>query len=118
LESVFLMLAFLALARLPSLEQLRYGAPGEWGKRLGLDRIPAVRTLRNKIALLSDQRQANAWSAALCAHWMGADPDQAAVWYPGGGVVRRWPRAGVPRPSNGAAASLCRMAEAVLARHR
>ena len=32
LESLFLALAFLALARLPSLEQLRYCAPGEWGK--------------------------------------------------------------------------------------
>ena len=86
LESLFLALAFLALARLPSLEQLRYCAPGEWGKRLELDRIPEVRTLRNKIALLSDQRQANAWSAELCAQWMGADPDQAAVLYVDGHV--------------------------------
>ena len=37
LESLFLMLGFLALARLPSLEQLRYCAPGEWGKLLGLE---------------------------------------------------------------------------------
>jgi prepilin-type processing-associated H-X9-DG protein len=86
LESLFLMLALLALARLPSLEQLRYRAPGEWGKLLGLDRIPEVRTLRNKIALLSDQQQANAWSAELCTQWMGADPDQAAVLYVDGHV--------------------------------
>ena len=85
LESLFLMLAFLALARLPSLEQLRYCAPGEWGKLLGLDRIPEVRTLRNKIALLSEQ-QAQAWSAELCAHWMGEDPEQAAVLYVDGHV--------------------------------
>lgn len=86
LESLFLMLAFLALARLPSLEQLRYCAPGEWGKVLGLDRIPEVRTLRNKIALLGDQQQAQAWSAELCAHWMGEDPEQAAVLYVDGHV--------------------------------
>ena len=86
LESIFLMLAFLALARLPSLEQLRYCAPGEWGKLLGLDRIPEVRTLRKKLALLSDQQQANAWSAELCAQWMGEDPDQAAVLYVDGHV--------------------------------
>ena len=35
----------MALARIRSLEQLRYQAPGEWGKLLGLDRIPEVRTL-------------------------------------------------------------------------
>ena len=86
LESLFLMLAFLALARLPSLERLRYWAPGEWGKLLGLDRIPEVRTLRNKLALLSTQQQANAWSAELCAHWMGEDPDKAAVLYVDGHV--------------------------------
>jgi predicted nucleic acid-binding Zn-ribbon protein len=86
LESLFLMLAFLALARLPSLERLRYCAPGEWGKLLGLDRIPEVRTVRKKLALLSDQQQPSAWSAELCAQWMGADPEQAAVLYVDGHV--------------------------------
>jgi len=86
LESLFLILAFLALARLPSLEQLRYCAPGEWGKLLGLDRIPEVRTLRKKLALLSEQEQASCWSAELCAQWMGEDPDKAAVLYVDGHV--------------------------------
>lgn len=36
MESIFLLLAYLALGRVPSLEQLRYQAPGEWGKLLGL----------------------------------------------------------------------------------
>lgn len=86
LESLFLILAFLALTRLPSLEQLRYCAPGEWGKLLGLDRIPEVRTVRGKLALLSDQEQINAWSAELCAHWMGESPEQASVLYVDGHV--------------------------------
>jgi len=86
LESLFLILAFLALGRLPSLEHLRYRAPGEWGKLVGLDRIPEVRTLRQKLALLADQQQASAWSAELCAHWMGEDPEQAAVLYVDGHV--------------------------------
>ena len=37
LDSLFLLLAFMALARLKSIESLRYCAPGEWGKLLGLD---------------------------------------------------------------------------------
>jgi len=86
LESLFLMLAFLALARLPSLERLRYYAPGEWGKLLGLDRIPEVRTVRKKLALLAGQEQAQAWSAELCAQWMGEDPEKAAVLYVDGHV--------------------------------
>ena len=86
LESLFLMVAFLALARLPSLEQLRYCAPGEWGKLLGLDRIPEVRTVRKKLALLSAQEQVGAWSAELCAQWMGEDPEKASVLYVDGHV--------------------------------
>jgi hypothetical protein len=49
LEGIFLLLAFMALSRIKTIESLRYCAPGEWGKLLGLDRIPEVRTLRGKI---------------------------------------------------------------------
>ena len=49
IDSIFLVLALMALGRIRSLEQLRYQAPGEWGKLLGLDRIPEVRTLREKV---------------------------------------------------------------------
>ena len=48
LDSLLLLLAFMALARLKSIESLRYCAPGEWGKLLGLDRVPEVRTLRQE----------------------------------------------------------------------
>jgi len=66
LESVFLLLALMALARIRSLEQLRYQAPGEWGKLLGLDRIPEVRTLRAKLKLLcQDMGRAMRWNAEL-----------------------------------------------------
>ena len=53
IDSIFLLLAMMALARLTSIEQLRYEAPGEWGNLLGLDRVPEVRCLRSKLALLS-----------------------------------------------------------------
>jgi Transposase protein len=75
LDSLFLLLAFLALARLPSLESLRYCAPGEWGKLLGLDRAPEVRTLRQKVRLLAGDEQPSAWSAELCRQWMEAAPE-------------------------------------------
>ena len=42
LSSVFLLLGLMALARLSSLEQLRYVAAGEWGSLLGLDRKSVV----------------------------------------------------------------------------
>lgn len=86
LETIFLLLAFMALARLKSIEALRYCAPGEWGKLLGLDRIPEVRTLRAKLKHLAEQGQAFEWSAALCTEWMAAAPEEAAVLYVDGHV--------------------------------
>ncbi len=71
IDSIFLLLALMALGRIQSLEQFRYQAPGEWGKLLGLDRIPEVRTLREKLKLLcQDLGQAMRWNAALAKEWI------------------------------------------------
>lgn len=85
LESLLLLLAFMALARLKSVESLRYVPPGEWGKLLGLDRIPEARTLRNKIRLLTEQDVAG-WSAQLCSEWMQDQSQGAGTFYVDGHV--------------------------------
>ena len=84
LESIFLYLALLTLVRCPSLEQTRYEAPGEWGKLLGLDRLPEVRTLREKIGILCGQEgRATQWQSQLAKEWMeavgGGDPEKEGV---------------------------------------
>lgn len=81
LESLFLLLAFMSLARLKFIESLRYCSPGEWGNLLGLDRVPEVRTLRNKIRLLSGDKRPERWSEALCQEWMKSAPEQAGTLY-------------------------------------
>lgn len=86
LFSIFLLLAFMALSRVKSLEGLRYEPPGEWGKLLGLDRAPEVRTLREKVRHLAETGQPLPWSAALCRDWMEAIPEQAQVCYIDGHV--------------------------------
>jgi hypothetical protein len=86
LKTIFLLLAFMALGRLKSVEALRYYAPGEWGKLLGLDRAPEVRTLRIKLKHLADQEQAFSWSSTLCKEWMHEAPEEAAVLYVDGHV--------------------------------
>lgn len=86
LESIFLLLAFMALARIKSVERLRYCAPGEWGKILGLDRIPEVKTLRKKIKLLTHEGESEQWGEELCKQWMSADLESAALLYIDGHV--------------------------------
>jgi len=85
LETLFLYLALLALVRCRSLEQTRYQAPGEWGRMLGLDRLPEVKTLRTKIATLcaTDGRAAQ-WQNCLAKDWIEAATDPADA--PGLGV--------------------------------
>jgi hypothetical protein len=87
LETIFLCVAFLALGRVPSFEALRYEPPGEWGKLLGLDRIPEVRTLRSKIGLLCEPgRPVREWSGTLAREWMEAQPESAGTLYIDGHV--------------------------------
>ena len=88
IDSIFLLLALMALARIRSVEQLRYQAPGEWGKVLGLDRIPEVRTLREKIErLCRDLGRAIEWNAQLAKEWMDRQ-DSADLYFYCDGHVR------------------------------
>jgi hypothetical protein len=87
IDSIFLLLALMALGRIRSLEQLRYQAPGEWGKLLGLDRIPEVRTLREKLKLLChDLGQALRWNAALAKEWIAQQNATELFFYCDGHV--------------------------------
>ena len=86
IEQVFLLLAFMGLARLRSIENLRYCAPGEWGKLLGLDRIPEVRTLRQKVTILCENGDVEKWSSQLCHDWMHTSPQMTDALYVDGHV--------------------------------
>jgi hypothetical protein len=87
IDSIFLLLALMALGRIRSLEQLRYQAPGEWGKLLGLDRIPEVRTLREKLKLLChDLGQALRWNAELAKEWIAQQNATELFFYCDGHV--------------------------------
>jgi hypothetical protein len=85
--SIFLLLALMALARIKSVEQLRYVSPGEWGNLLGLDRIPEVRTLRQKLEMLCRQAgQAVRWNTELAKEWIAGQRESELVFYADGHV--------------------------------
>ena len=84
---ILLLLAYMALCRIRTAEQLRYQPAGELGKLMGLDRIPEVRTLRAKLALLTQSPEAvAAWVSALSEQWLRRDPEAAGVLYVDGHV--------------------------------
>ena len=83
---VITLLAYMALCRIKTVEQLQYEAPGELGKLMGLDRVPEVRCLRNKLSQLSADDAPQAWAGLLSAQWLEADPERAGTLYVDGHV--------------------------------
>ena len=83
---ILLVLGFMALGRIRRPEGLRHIPPGEFGKVIGLDRVPEVRTLREKIALMAAKGDPGAWMKELSKNWMQGDPEEAGYLYVDGHV--------------------------------
>lgn len=84
---LFTLFAFMTLGRVKSIEQLRYVSQGEWGKLLGRDRIPEVRTLRNKLKFLADNNESvKKWALVLSKDWMEDEPSASGILYVDGHV--------------------------------
>ena len=50
IHDIFLTMAFMVLSRIVNINQLGEVSPGEWGKLLGIDRIPCPKTIRPKFS--------------------------------------------------------------------
>ena len=83
---ILILLGSMALARIRRPEGLRHVPPGELGKVVGLDRVPEVRTLREKIAVMADTGTPHQWMRDLSRTWMEADPQEAGYLYVDGHV--------------------------------
>ena len=86
IASIFLCLSFLALLRIKTMAQSTTIPAGELGRAMGLDRIPEVKTLRERIALFSDKTDIDEWAHKLSVDWMQAFPELAGVLYIDGRV--------------------------------
>jgi transposase len=86
---VILLLAYMALCRIRAVEQLQYESPGELGKLMGLDRVPEVRCLRQKLGQLSqgqDDKAPEIWAGLLSKDWMEQETELAGTLYVDGHV--------------------------------
>ena len=95
---ILLTLGFMALGRIRRPEGLRHLPPGELGKIIGLDRVPEVRTLREKISIMAATGDPAAWMKELAKTWMEDDPEEAGYLYVDGHVrVYNGDKANLPR---------------------
>jgi transposase len=86
LRATLLLVAFMALLRIRTPEQLQGHPPGELGVLLGLDRAPEVKTLRRKLWELAARRQATHFSQRLAERWVRENTDTVGLLYVDGHV--------------------------------
>ena len=73
LDTTILFLSFMYLCRIHNPEQLRNISPGEFGKLLGLDRIPEARCLRARLKQIIQQNKSEQWCMAQANKWVKAE---------------------------------------------
>jgi hypothetical protein len=86
LRATLLVLAFMALLRIRTPEQLQGHPPGELGVLLGLDRAPEVKTLRRKLGELAARQRATQFSQRLAERWVKDNEDAVGLLYIDGHV--------------------------------
>ena len=88
-DTIIIMISFMYLCRIKSPEQLKHQSPGEFGKLLGLDRVPEAKCLRSIFRELTDQKKSAEWNAYLAEEWINVD--EPAIYYIDGHVqVYHW----------------------------
>ena len=86
LTHILLLLAFMALLRIRNPEQLKTCSPGELGKAMGLDRVPEMKCLRQKIDLLVKQKKSVDFEKALFTEWVNSEQSPCLFFYIDGHV--------------------------------
>lgn len=76
IDCIVLFLALMYLRRIKNPEQLKYHSPGEFGKILGLDRVPEAKCLRSKLKQLCEQGASEAWNMALAKRWAAHEENE------------------------------------------
>ena len=81
LETMLVLLVFLALLREPRAEGATRVPPAVLGRVLGLDRAPEVKTIRRKLGELASAGRAADWQLAIARHHPAARPGTLGFLY-------------------------------------
>lgn len=76
IDFIIQLLAFMYLCRIKNPEQLKSLSPGEFGKLLGVDRIPEAKCLRAKVKEITNQEKATLWNKDLAAYWSTSEQNE------------------------------------------
>lgn len=71
IDVIVMISAFMYLCRIQNPEQFKKISPGDFGKLLGLDRIPEAKCFRKKIKQICEQGKSLDWNMDLAKDWVG-----------------------------------------------
>ena len=86
LTHILLLLSYMALLRIKNPEQLKTCSPGELGKIMGLDRVPEMKCLRQKIHILVEQGKSVDFEKTLFSEWVNPEENPCLFFYIDGHV--------------------------------
>jgi len=76
IDFIILFLAFMYLARIKNPEQLKNISPGEFGKLMGVDRVPESKCLRSKLKQICRQNKSKQWNMDLANTWSTSEENE------------------------------------------
>lgn len=76
IDAIVLLLAFMYLCRIKNPEQLKTINPGDFGKLLGLDRVPEAKCLRKKLKQICQQHKSTKWNMELAKEWSSGEQNE------------------------------------------
>jgi len=76
IDAIVLLLAFMYLCRIKNPEQLKTINPGDFGKLLGLDRVPEAKCLRKKLKQICEQHKSTKWNMELAKEWSSGEQNE------------------------------------------
>ena len=79
MDTTILFLSFMYLCRIHNPEQTRHVSPGEFGKLLGLDRIPEAKCLRTMLKKICRQGKSEEWCMRQARQWV--EDEQTNIYY-------------------------------------
>ena len=92
-----MVLAFISLCRIKTIEQLQGYSAGELGNFIGLDRISEARCLRYKTAELAGGNNAKVFSAEMSSLWLKQYPQSTGFLYVDGHIKLYGGKTELPR---------------------
>jgi hypothetical protein len=87
LDFTVLLLCFMFLARIKNPEQLKHISSIEFGRLLGIDKIPETKRVRVRLNDISDQKKSSQWMKYLFHWWLDTQNEHGFLFYIDGHVL-------------------------------